>query len=139
MDESIIESLKELDDLEFEIVFVDSINKKLKKLDAQGIRMSTMLFMYMSIVESLKKYKQLVSEGNRQILHNEVIDLIINKGDSFLSSVAHEQERSMYVYRALSDIQSLVKDLMSVLKNEMLDDPKYAYLRPAELQTDTEK
>lgn len=139
MDESIIESLKELDDLEFEIVFVDSINKKLKKLDAQGIRMSTMLFMYMSIVESLKKYKQLVSEGNRQIFHSEVIDLIISKGDSFLSSVAHEQERSMYVYRALSDIQSLVKDLMAVLKNEMLDDPKYAYLRPAELQTDTEK
>ena len=36
--ESIVESFKDLSDLELEIIFMDGVCKKLKQLDKQGIR-----------------------------------------------------------------------------------------------------
>ena len=62
-----LEALKDLNDLEFEIVFVDTVYKKIKQVDKPDIRTSTLLFIYMSIVESLKKYKALAIETGRNI------------------------------------------------------------------------
>lgn len=130
MDKTLIESFKDLSDLEFEIVFIDSICKKMKSLNSQEVRIATMLFMYMSIVESLKKYKQLVNDSNRTIPHEEAINMLITKGDLFLSSVAAEgEDRSYYVYKSLSDVYELAKDLLAVLKSEMTEDPLYAHLK----------
>lgn len=130
MDKTLIESFKDLSDLEFEIVFIDSICKKMKSLNSQEVRIATMLFMYMSIVESLKKYKQLVTDSNRTIPHEEAINMLITKGDLFLSSVAAEgEDRSYYVYKSLSDVYELAKDLLAVLKSEMTEDPLYAHLK----------
>lgn len=128
--ESLIEKFKELDDLEFEIIFVDQICKKFKALDNQGIRSATALFIYYSILESIKTYKQLASEGNRTIPHEDAINLIISKGDEFLSNVAEDEERSMYVYRSLSDSYEIAKELLLVLKQELIDTPKYQHLNP---------
>lgn len=128
MDKSLIEKFKDLNDLEFEIIFIDSICKKMKTLNSQEVRIATMLFMYMSIVESLKKYKQLAADSNRAIPHGEAINMLINKGDLFLSSVAAEEDRSYYVYKSLSDVYEFAKDLLAVLKGEMTEDPKYAHL-----------
>lgn len=127
---SLIEKFKDLSDLEFELVFIDSIYKKLKSLDRSNIRSTTLLFMYMSIVESLKKYRRLSIDGNRIIPHEDVIDLLINKGDSFLSSVAKDENKALYVEQSLSTVYDLVKDLWFVLKNELTDSPKYAHLKP---------
>jgi hypothetical protein len=127
---SLIEKFKDLSDLEFELVFIDSIYKKLKSLDRSNIRSTTLLFMYMSIVESLKKYRSLSIDGNRIIPHEDVIDLLINKGDSFLSSVAKDENKALYVEQSLSTVYDLVKDLWFVLKNELTDSPKYAHLKP---------
>lgn len=128
MDKSLIEKFKDLNDLEFEIIFIDSICKKMKTLNSQEVRIATMLFMYMSIVESLKKYKQLAADNNRTIPHGEAINMLINKGDLFLSSVAAEEDRSYYVYKSLSDFYEFSKDLLSLLKSEMTEDPTYAHL-----------
>lgn len=127
--ESLIEKFKELDDLEFEIIFIDSICKKFKALDNREIRSATALFMYYSIIESIKKYKQLATEGNRTILHEDAVSLLIHKGDEFLSTVAEEEDKSMYVYRSLSDSREIAKELMLVLKQELLDTPKYQHLK----------
>lgn len=129
MNEELLEKFKELNDLEFEIIFIDSICKKLKSLDRPGIRSATMLFMYLSILDSLRKYKELAEESKRSIGHSEVIDLIISKGDSFLSSVAWEETQSYYVYKSMSDIYEIIKELLSVLKSEMTEDPNYSHLK----------
>lgn len=126
--ESLVDKFKELDDLEFEIIFVDNICKKFKSLDNQGIRSSTALFMYYSILESIRKYKQLAEEGNRVIPYEEAINLLLSKGDEFLSTVAENEERSMYVYRSLSDSYEIAKELMLVLKRELINTPKYKHL-----------
>ena len=130
MDKTLIEQFKDLNDLEFEIIFIDSICKKMKTLNQQEVRIATMLFMYMSIIESLKKYKQLAADSNRTIPHAEAINMLITKGDLFLSSVAAEgEDRSYYVYKSLSDVYEFAKDLLAVLKGEMTEDPKYAHLK----------
>lgn len=127
--ESAVESLKELNDLEFETLFVDGIYKKLKQLDNTSIRTETMLFMYMSVVESLKKYKFLVKEGNRSIPHKDEVDLLISKGESFLSSVANDESKAPYVQQSIADVREIAKELLFTLKKELTEDPKYSHLK----------
>ena len=127
--ESIVESLKELNDTEFALMFVDSVYKKLKSLDKPSIRTETLLFMQMSVVESIKKYKSLANDGNRTIPHEDAFDLIISKGESFLKSVANDETKAPYVQQSLSDLREWSKDLLFVLKKELLDDPKYSHLK----------
>lgn len=127
--EKVLESLKELDDLEFQIMFIDGIYKKLKSLDKPNLRTETLLFMYMSVVESLKKYKSLAVEDNRSIPHDEVIEVILDKGEDFLRSVANDETKAPYVQQSLSDLREWSKDLLFTLKKELLDRPKYAHLR----------
>ena len=127
--DSIVESLKELDDLEFEIMFVDNIYKKLKSLDKPNMRTETLLFMYMSVVEALKKYKALAKEGSRTVPHEDVIDLILSKGEGFLTSVANDNSKAPYAQQSLSDLREWSKSLLFMLKKELLDKPKYTHLK----------
>ena len=129
MDKELIEKFKDLNDLEFEIIFIDSIHKKLKALNTSEVRVATMLFMYMSIIESLKKYKQLVADSNRHILHEEAINMLISKGDLFLSSVASNDEQAYYTFKSLSDFYEFTKDLLVLLKSELTEDPTYSHLK----------
>lgn len=123
------DSLKELSDLEFEIVFIDSIYKKLKSLDNPDLRTETLLFMYMSVVESLKKYKILAKEGDRTVLHEDVVDLILDKGDGFLRSVAFDEMKAPYVQQSLSDLCEWSKSLLFTLKKELVGTPEYSHLQ----------
>jgi len=127
--ENTIESLKELDDVEFEIMFVDNIFKKLKSLDKPDIRTETLLFLYMSVVESFKKYKDLARESDRSIPHEDVVETIITKGESFLTTVANDEAKAPYVQQSMSDLREWTKDLLFVLKKELLERPKYSHLR----------
>lgn len=127
--DSTVESLKELDDLEFEIMFVDNIYKKLKSLDKPDMRTETLLFMYMSVVEALKKYKALAKEGNRTVPHEDVVDLILSKGEGFLTSVANDNSKAPYTQQSLSDLREWSKSLLLMLKMELLDKPKYTHLK----------
>lgn len=127
--DSIAESLKELDDLEFEIMFVDNIYKKLKSLDKPNMRTETLLFMYMSVVEALKKYKALAKEGSRTVPHEDVVDLILSKGEGFLTSVANDNSKAPYTQQSLSDLREWSKSLLFMLKKELLDKPKYTHLK----------
>jgi hypothetical protein len=126
---STVESLKELDDLEFEIMFIDNIYKKLKSLDKPDMRTETLLFMYMSVVEALKKYKALAKEGSRTVPHEDVVDLILSKGEGFLTSVANDNSKAPYTQQSLSDLREWSKSLLLMLKMELLDKPKYTHLK----------
>jgi len=123
------DSLKELSDLEFEIVFIDSIYKKIKSLDNPDLRTETLLFMYMSVVESLKKYKALAKEGGRAVPHEDVVDLILDKGDGFLRSVAFDEMKAPYVQQSLSDLREWTKSLLFTLKKELVGTPEYSHLQ----------
>lgn len=125
-----LESLKELNDLEFEIVFVDAVYKKIKQLDKPGIRTSTLLFLYVSIVESLKKYKELAVETDRTIPHKDMIDIIIAKGEHYLISVCDEEDKANYVQQSLRTLYDLTYNLMALLKSELVATPKYTHLKP---------
>ena len=127
--ESIVESFKDLNDLELEIIFIDGVCKKLKQLDKPGVRSETLLFMYMSVIETLKKYKNIAKEGNRSIPHEGAIDLTIKKGEAFLKSVANDETQVPYVSKSLSDMHGFVKDLMIMLKKELTELPNYSYLK----------
>ena len=129
--DKIVESFKDLSDLELEIIFIDGVCKKLKQIDKQGIRSETLLFMYMSVIETLKKYKNIAKEGSRSIPHEDAIDLTISKGEAFLKSVANDEAQVPYVSKSLSDMYSFVKELMWMLKNELTDTPEYAHLKPS--------
>jgi hypothetical protein len=127
---NIVESLKDLSDLELEILFMDEICKKLKQLDKHEVRTETLLFAYMSIIETFKKFKEIAKEGNRTVPHEDAIDLTINKGEAFLRSVANDENRAPYASKSLSDMYSFVKELMWMLKKELTDIPEYAHLKP---------
>lgn len=127
--EKLINDLKELDDTEFEIVFVDKVTKKVKDALCMDVKSPTLLLVYMGIVDTLRSYELLATEINRQIHHKEVIDLVISKGDSFLSSVASEETNYMYVAKSLSEIQDILKDLMLLLKSNLLQKEEYAHLK----------
>lgn len=129
------EQLKDLDDTEFEIIFIDVVCKKLKSLDRPGIKIATLLFLYMSVVDSIKKYKELAKEFNRTIPHEEIVDLIITKGEAFLTKVANDTNEDVYASAAaytaqeVVNMHELVKELMLVLKKELVNTDKYSYLR----------
>ena len=125
-----LDALKELNDLEFEIVFVDAVYKKTKQLDKPGIRTSTLLFLYMSIVESLKKYELLAKETNRDIPHKDMVDIIIAKGERYLMSVCDEEDKANYVQQSLRTLYDLTYNLMTLLKSELVATPKYEHLKP---------
>ena len=125
-----LESLKELNDLEFEIVFIDAVYKKIKQVDKPDIRTSTLLFIYMSIVESLKKYKALAIETGRTIPHKDMIDIIITKGEHYLISVCDEETKANYVQQSLRTLYDLTYNLMTLLKSELIATPKYEHLKP---------
>lgn len=125
-----LDALKELNDLEFEIVFVDAVYKKIKQLDKPGIRTSTLLFLYMSIVESLKKYKALAQELGRTIPHKNMVDIIIAKGERYLMSVCDEEDKANYVQQSLRTLYDLTYNLMTLLKSELVATPKYEHLKP---------
>lgn len=125
-----LDALKELNDLEFEIVFVDAVYKKIKQLDKPGIRTSTLLFLYMSIVESLKKYELLAKETNRDIPHKDMVDIIIAKGERYLMSVCDEEDKADYVQQSLRTLYDLTYNLMTLLKSELIAIPKYEHLKP---------
>lgn len=125
-----LDALKELNDLEFEIVFVDAVYKKIKQLDKPGIRTSTLLFLYMSIVESLKKYELLAKETNRDIPHKDMVDIIIAKGERYLMSVCDEEDKANYVQQSLRTLYDLTYNLMTLLKSELVAIPKYEHLKP---------
>lgn len=125
-----LESLKELNDLEFEIVFVDTVYKKIKQVDKPDIRTSTLLFIYMSIVESLKKYKALAIETGRTIPHKDMIGIIIAKGEHYLISVCDEEAKANYVQQSLRTLYDLTYNLMTLLKSELIATPKYEHLKP---------
>ncbi len=129
--ESIVESFKDLTDLELEIIFIDGVCKKLKQLDQPSVRTETLLFMYMSIIETLKKLKTIANEGKRSLPHEDAIDLTISKGEAFLSSVANDESQAHYVSKSLSDMYSFVKELLWMLKKELTDTPEYAHLKPS--------
>lgn len=129
--ESLLDSLKELDDLEFEIMFIDSVYKKMKYvLDEHTVRTETLLFIYYSIVESLKKFKSLAEESKRTVPHEDAVDLIISKSESFLTNVASNEEKAPYAYQSLAAVYELSKSLLFMLKSELVDTPKYAHLKP---------
>lgn len=126
---TLISELSDLDDLEFEIVFIDSICKKLKQVYEKNMKSASLLFVYYSIVESFKKYKEIATEANRSIPHKDIIDALISKGDTFLSSVADDEDKSMYAFKSLESVYETVKDLMLALKVELVKLPKYEHLK----------
>ena len=128
--EKLVETFKDLSDLEYEIVFIDSVYKKLKSVTRQDIRTTSALFIYMSVVETLKKYKNYASVGNRTVPHEDVVDLVISKGESFLRNVANDESKAPYTCQSITDLYDIVKDLWYILKSELLDTPEYAYLKP---------
>ena len=128
---NLLDDFKDLDDLEFEILFVDSVYKKLKSIiDNHDIRTTTILFMLYSTVETLKKFKSLAESDKREVPHADVIDLAIFKIESYLSDVANNEEKAPYAYQYLSSVYELIKSLLFMLKSELVDTPKYAHLKP---------
>jgi hypothetical protein len=125
----IVDQFKDLSDLEFEILFVDGICKKLKHIDKQGVRSESLLIMYLSIIDTLKKFKLLATEGGRLIPHEDAINMIISKSEAFLSRVADDESQAMYASQSLSVAHSFVKELLWQLKKELTETPKYSYLR----------
>lgn len=125
----IVDQFKDLSDLEFEILFIDDICKKLKRIDKQGIRSESLLIVYLSIIDTLKKFKLLATEGCRSIPHEDAIDMIISKSEAFLSRVADDESQAMYAFQSLSAAHSFIKELLWQLKKELTDTPKYSYLR----------
>jgi lantibiotic modifying enzyme len=129
---SLVESLKELNDLEFEIVFIDSVFKKLKSvIDKKELRTESLLLIYMSIIETIRKYTDLTREANRSIPHEDAVNMIISKGENFLKSVANNESKAPYAQQSLSDTFECTKELLFALKKELTDLPKYSHLKSA--------
>ena len=125
-----LENLKELNDLEFEIVFIESLTKKIKTvLDNHEISTSAILLVYFSIVETLKKFKLLAEDNKKEIPHSDAVNLIIAKSEEFLRNVANNEDKAPYAFKSLSDIYELMKSLMFVLKKELTESPEYSHLK----------
>lgn len=124
----LIEQLKDLNDYEFEILFVDSIYKSIKvNVNNTLSRTHGLLFLLYSVVESYKKYKSYANDSNRTVPHEDVVDLIINKCDNYLSSV--DEANSVYISKVLNDILDLTKALLLTLKSEIVEFDEYKYLK----------
>lgn len=125
----IVDQFKDLSDLEFEILFIDDICKKLKRIDKRGIHSESLLIVYLSIIDTLKKFKLLATEGGRSIPHEDAIDMTISKSEAFLSRVADDESQVMYASQSLSAAYSFIKELLWQLKKELTETPKYSYLK----------
>lgn len=130
----LLNELKDLNDIEFETLFVDVINKKLHQLVYKEIRVSTLLFMIMSISDTIKKYLQLINESNRTIPHNEIIMLLLNKSDKFLQAVANNEDQANYAAKTINELYDISKNLLLKIKSELINMPKYTYLKPDVLE-----
>lgn len=129
--EKLIEELKDLNDLEFEVLFVDDVAKKLRHFDHGDYRTHTQLILTMSVVDSLKSYIQLADQANRTVPHKDVIDLITDKCEDYLRSVANDDSKALYSHKTLSHINEIIKELMFKIKDELVSTPQYEHLRPA--------
>lgn len=125
----IVEQFKDLSDLEFEILFIDDICKKLKSVDNAEIRSESLLIVYLNVIETLKKFRFLAKEGGRTIPHEDAINMTIDKSEAFLTKVADDETQAMYVSRSLSTAYSFIKELLWQLKKELTETPKYAHLK----------
>ena len=125
----IVDKFKDLNDLEFEILFIDDICKKLKRVDRSEIRSESLLIIYLYIIDTLKKFKFLAAEGDRSVPHEDAINMIISKSEAFLAKVASDESQAMRTSQPLSIAHSCIKDLLLQLKKELTDNPKYSYLR----------
>lgn len=125
----IVDKFKDLNDLEFEILFIDDICKKLKRADRSEIRSESLLIIYLYIIDTLKKFKFLAAEGDRSVPHEDAINMIISKSEAFLAKVANDESQAMRTAQSLSIAHSFIKDLLLQLKKELTDNPKYSYLR----------
>lgn len=125
----IVDKFKDLNDLEFEILFIDDICKKLKRVDRHDIRSESLLIIYLYIIDTLKKFKFLAAEGDRSVPHEDAINMIISKSEAFLAKVANDESQAMRAAQSLSIAHSFIKDLLLQLKKELTDNPTYSYLR----------
>lgn len=125
-----LENLKEFTPIEFELVFVDSIYKKLKSIvDQKSVKSEMILLIIFSVAETLKKYKLLAEESSREILHKPILELILTKCENYLSSVADDTDKASYAYQSVSDIYEVVKELVLLIKSELVDTPSYNHLK----------
>ena len=124
-----LDSLKELNDTEFAILFIDNIYKSLKRFDKPDITTSSLLLLYLSVVNSLKKYKEVAEETEHKILYSEEIDSIIKRSELYLQKVAEDESKSLYVEQDIDTLTDLVKGVLLMLKKDLVELPKYSYLK----------
>lgn len=129
MDDKNLDSLKELNDTEFEILFIDNIYKTLKKFDKPNIKTTSLLLLHLSVVDSLKKYKDLAKETDHNILYPDEIDAVIKRGELYLQDVAADEFKSLYVEQDVSTLTDLIKGILLMLKKDLVELPKYSYLK----------
>ncbi len=128
--ENTVDIFKELDDTELEIVFIEKIYKKLKEADSKHeLRTAAALLLCMSIVDTLKKYNELVVENNRTIPHEDVFNMLLNKGESFLVLVANDESKAPYISQRLNELRSWSKELLYTLKKDLTNKPEYNHLK----------
>lgn len=127
--EKTVDIFKELDDTELEIVFIEKIYKKLKESDGRELRTAPALLLCMSIVDTLKKYNGLVAENNRTIPHEDVFNMLLNKGESFLILVANDESKAPYISQRLNELKSWSKELLYTLKKDLTNKPEYNHLK----------
>lgn len=127
--EKTVDIFKELDDTELEIVFIEKIYKKLKEADGRELRTAPALLLCMSIVDTLKKYNGLVAENNRTIPHEDVFNMLLNKGESFLILVANDESKAPYISQRLNELKSWSKELLYTLKKDLTNKPEYNHLK----------
>lgn len=124
-----MDDLKDFTDVEFELVFIDAIYKKLKQLDKPNIRTETLLYMYLSIIDTLKKFKELAASEGRSIIYPNMVEFIIETMEKFLESIADDESNANYVSKSIDVITESVKELLLVLKKDLTELPKYSYLK----------
>ena len=129
MSDNNLDSLKELNDTEFAILFIDNIYKSLKRFDKPDITTSSLLLLYLSVVNSLKKYKEVAEETEHKVLYSDEIDSIIKRSELYLKKVAEDESKSLYVEQDIDTLTDLVKGVLLMLKKDLVELPKYSYLK----------
>ena len=129
MSDNNLDSLKELNDTEFAILFIDNIFKSLKRFDKPDITTSSLLLLYLSVVNSLKKYKEVAEETEHKVLYSDEIDSIIKRSELYLQKVAEDESKSLYVEQDIDTLTELVKGVLLMLKKDLVELPKYSYLK----------
>lgn len=129
MSDNNLDSLKVLNDTEFAILFIDNIYKSLKRFDKPDITTSSLLLLYLSVVNSLKKYKEVAEETEHKVLYSDEIDSIIKRSELYLQKVAEDESKSLYVEQDIDTLTELVKGVLLMLKKDLVELPKYSYLK----------